>query len=32
MLKTPEKYFNLWDWDILINNANGYNIITDEQI
>lgn len=32
MLKTPEKYFNFWDWDILINDATGYNLLDDKEI
>jgi hypothetical protein len=32
MLKTPSKYFNFYDWDILINEAASYNILDDDNL
>ena len=31
MLKEPNKYFNFWDWTILINKAANYNFLIDRK-
>ncbi len=31
-LKNPKKYFNLYDWDVLINEETDYNILDDESL